>query len=266
MAAIDAGKAVSIILGARLVVVPTIASSDAATSRGAVIHDAEDDFVAVERLTWNPDVVLVDTAVIAQAPAKFLRWGIGDALSKIFEARACQAAGGRNAHGSAAPIAAMALAQACYDTLRRSAVAALQAVERGQPDLALEDVVEAALLLSGLGFESGGLSIAHTVALALASHPATRRAAHGEQVGYGLLVQLALDSEDPARLQDIWGFLGEVGLPRRLADLTLAGSVPPAIDALADLIAGGLWIRNYPATLGRAELEAAIHRAEGLSS
>ena len=260
--AIDAGKAVSIVLGARLVVAPTIASSDAATSRGAVIHDADDDFVAVDRLAFNPDVVLVDTAVIARAPARFLRWGIGDALSKVFEATACQAAGGRNAHGAAAPIAAMALAQACYDTLRRDALAALQAVDRGEPDQALENVVEAALLLSGLGFESGGLSIAHTVALALASHPATRRSAHGEQVGYGLLVQLALDPDGGGRLDDIWGFLGEVGLPRTLAELTEDGSSVPLVEALAELAANGLWVRSYPADLDKAALAAAIEGVE----
>ena len=260
--AIDAGKAVSIKLGARLVVLPTIASSDAATSRGAVIHDADDDFVAVDRLAFNPDVVLVDTAVIAQAPARFLRWGIGDALSKVFEATACQAAGGRNAHGAAAPIAALALAHACYDTLRRDAIAALDAVERGQPDQALENVVEAALLLSGLGFESGGLSVAHTVALTLASHPATRRAAHGEQVGYGLLVQLALDPQGAGRLEDIWEFLGEVGLPRTLAELTVEGSKVPLVEALSKLAAEGLWIGNYPAALDQAALAAAFDRVE----
>ncbi len=32
--------------------------------------------------------------MIAAAPARFLRWGIGDALSKVFEAGACQTAGG----------------------------------------------------------------------------------------------------------------------------------------------------------------------------
>ena len=260
--AIDAGKAVSIALGAHLVVLPTIASSDAATSRGAVIHDADDDFVAVDRLPFNPDVVLVDTAVIAQAPARFLRWGIGDALSKVFEATACQAAGGHNAHGAAAPIAAMTLAQACYDTLRRDARAALEAVDRGQPDLALENVVEAALLLSGLGFESGGLSIAHTLALALAAHPATRRAAHGEQVGYGLLVQLALDPDCADQLRDIWGFLGEVGLPRTLGELATESFEAPVINTLAELATKGLWLRNYPVDLDKAALAAAIERVE----
>ncbi len=263
--AIDAGKSVSIALGARLVVVPTIASSDAATSKGAVIHDAEDDFVAVDRLTFNPDVVLVDTEVIAAAPAEYLRWGIGDALSKRFEARACQAAGGLNAHGARAPIAALALADACYETLRRSAVVALAAVDRGTVDDHLEDVVEAALLLGGLGFESGGLSIAHTVALALAGRPSTRGAAHGQQVAYGLLVQLALDPAAERLLDDIFGFLGEVGLPRRLEALGSSGG-EGEIEALAELAAEGLWVGNYPAPVDRTALRAAILRVEGLSA
>ena len=262
--AIDAGKGVAIALKAALIVVPTIASSDAATSHAAVVHDAQDDFVEVRALPWNPDAVLVDTAVIAEAPARFLRWGIGDALSKVFEAGACQAAGGRNSHGGAAPIAALALAQACYDVLRRDAVPALAAAERHVLTPELENIVEAALLLSGLGFESGGLSIAHTVALALAAAPSTRDAAHGEQVGYGLLVQLALDPAGGGPLRDIWTFLGEVGLPRRLAALTAAGANGPDIAELSAHAARGLWAHNYPAPLTPADFQAAIETVERL--
>ena len=261
--ALDAGKSVSVTLGARLVIVPTIASSDAATSKSAVIHDADDDFAAIDRMAFNPDVVLVDTEVIAAAPAEYLRWGIGDALSKRFEARACQAASGLNAHGARAPIAAVALADACYATLRRSAPGAIAAVERGVADDHLEDTVEAALLLSGLGFESGGLSIAHTVALALAAHPSTRAAAHGQQVAYGLLVQLALDPAEAALLADIHGFLGEVGLPRRLAELGSSGG-EAEIGILAGLAAEGLWVGNYPAVVDRAALMAALATVEQL--
>ncbi len=230
-----------------------------------MVHDAQDDFVEVRPLPWNPDVVLVDTAVIAAAPARFLRWGIGDALSKVFEAGACQTAGGSNSHGGAAPIAAMALAQACYDVLRRDAIQAVAAVERHAVNPELENVVEAALLLSGLGFESGGLSIAHTIALVLAAAPATRRAAHGEQVGYGLLVQLALDPARAEDLRDIWSFLGEVGLPRRLTELTAVGVNGPDIAELSGRAAQGLWVHNYPAQLAAADFQTAIEIVEGLS-
>ncbi len=39
----------------------------------------------------NPNLVLVDTDIIANAPARLLVSGMGDALATYFEAKACQA-------------------------------------------------------------------------------------------------------------------------------------------------------------------------------
>lgn len=257
---IDAGKAVALRLGAALLVTPTIASADAATSRGAVLHEADGE-VIVERPAWNPDAVLVDTAIIAAARARFLRWGIGDAVATNFEVEACAAAGGESPNGGITTIAATAIADACYATVRRHARAALDAVETGVPDEALEAVVEAALLLSGLGFEGGGLSIAHSVAITLALTPGLDRAAHGEQVAYGLLVQLALDDRDE-RLLDLAGFCAEVGLPRTLEML----GAPTAGDAEMELLArqtmSAPWVANHPLTPGSDDLAAALRRVE----
>jgi len=257
---IDTGKAVALRLGAALLVVPTIASSDAAVSRGAVLHEADGE-VIVERPTWNPDAVLVDTAIIAAAPARFLRCGIGDALATNFEVEACSAAGGESPNGGATTIAAAAIAGACYATVRRHGRAALDAVEAGVPDEALEAVVEAALLLSGLGFEGGGLSIAHSVAITLALTPGLDRAAHGEQVAYGLLVQLALDDRDE-RLLDLTGFCAEVGLARTLEMLGAPNAGEAEIRLLARKTMSAPWVANHPLTPGYDELVDALTRVE----
>ena len=58
---------------------------------------------------------------------------------------------------------AYALARLCYETVRDWGVAALTACEAQVVTPALERVVEANILLSGLGFESGGLGAAHAL-------------------------------------------------------------------------------------------------------
>jgi len=237
---LDAGKALAGRLGAALVLVPTIASCDASTSRSAVLHEAGGEAV-VERLAWNPDAIVVDTAIIAAAPARFLRWGIGDALATSFELEACAAVGGETPNGGSATLAATALANACYATVCRFGAAAIAAVEAGVPDEAFEAVVEAALLLSGLGFEGGGLSIAHSVALALAATPGLDGAAHGEQVA---------------------GFCAQVGLPHTLAMLGAADAGEPEIRALAQATLAMPWAANHPLAPQGEALVAALARVE----
>lgn len=231
--AIDAGKGVSKRLGCPIAVVPTAASNDAPTSRLIVVYDENHAIVGVEMLASNPDVVLVDTAIIARAPRRLLAAGIGDCMSKTFEARACAAANGTNFFGGNPPLAALALADACYATVRRDGVAALAACDRNVPDAALENVVEAAVLLSGLGFESGGLSLAHSLTRGLTAHPKLAGALHGELVAYGTLVQVAHEGLAAAERADIAAFSAACGLPRRLADLGLNDPDPSDYATIA---------------------------------
>jgi glycerol dehydrogenase len=217
--ALDAGKAVARALGAAVATVPSIASNDAPTSKIFVVYDENHGLIGAEHLERNPDLVLVDTALIARAPARFLRAGIGDAIAKTFEAEAAAAAGANTMHGTPGLWTARLLAEGCYRTLRAHAAEALAAAGRGEPDAAFERVVEAAILLSGLGFENGGLSIAHAMTRGLTACPATAPALHGEHVAWGLLVQLLIERRAAAVLADLRGFYATTGLPLRLADL-----------------------------------------------
>jgi glycerol dehydrogenase len=79
--AIDTAKAVGFGAQARVAIVPTIASTDAPTSAVAVIYTSDGAFLRYLFLPRNPDLVLVDTGVIARAPVRYLVAGMGDALS-----------------------------------------------------------------------------------------------------------------------------------------------------------------------------------------
>ena len=78
---LDTAKAVAYTLKAPITVVPTIASTDAPCSALSVIYTPEGAFKRYLFLPSNPNLVLVDTQVVANAPARFLVSGMGDALA-----------------------------------------------------------------------------------------------------------------------------------------------------------------------------------------
>src|ERR671916_764374 len=137
---IDAAKAVAHPAGLPLVVVPTIASTDAPTSSLSVVYDEDGAFKEYRFFGKNPTAVVVDTAVVAQAPVRFLVAGIGDGLSTYFEADASSRTRKETMAGGAPTLAALAIARLCYDTLLEHGLAARLAVERHAVTPAVEKV------------------------------------------------------------------------------------------------------------------------------
>lgn len=251
--AIDAAKGVRISLKCPLAIVPTVASNDSPTSRLVVVYSETHSLEEVRLMESNPDLVLVDTAIIISAPERFFVSGIGDALSKKFEAVQCFATGGNNFYKALPPFLALTLGESCYQSIREHAEAALSALRRGQIDEHFERTVEATVLLSGLAFENGGLSIAHSLTRGFSATPELSRALHGEQVAYGLLVQLVLEGRDLVFLRDLQAFYRRVGLPDKLEGLGFKGGGQAALESVAGRIANVSWERapyvrflNYP--------------------
>ena len=219
---LDTARAAAADLGLPVVNCPTVASSDAPCSALSVIYSDEGVFQEYRFYRKNPDLVLVDTAVIAQASPRLLVAGMGDALATWFEARTCVAGHVKNMRGGGSTHSAAALAELCYKTLLEDGAAALRAVETQVVTPALERLVEANTLLSGLGFESSGLAAAHAVHNGLTVAPGSHHYLHGEKVAFGLLVQLVMEGAPRATVEQVLGFSAEVGLPMTLAEVGLA--------------------------------------------
>lgn len=219
---IDTAKAVGYAAKARVAIVPTIASSDAATSAVAVIYTPAGVFVRCLFLPRNPDLVLVDTQVIAEAPVRYLVAGMGDALATWFEAESCRLAYAPNQCSGLGTRAGYALARLCYDTIVEYGVAARMACQERVVTPALTHVVEANILLSGLGFESGGLAAAHSIHNGLTQLNATHAYLHGEKVAIGTLAGLFLSDQPTHVIRDVYDFCESVGLPTKLEDIGLA--------------------------------------------
>lgn len=264
--ACDAGKAVADGLRLPNVTVPTIASTDAPCSSLAVFYSEDGEFESGDVLRHNPDLVLVDSAVIAQAPTRFLVSGFGDAFATYFEARAAQRSGARTFAGGTSTLAALAIAHACVDVLLARSADAIAASEANQVNDALEDVIEANVLLSGIGFESGGIAAAHSIHNGLTAFPSTHRFLHGEKVAFGVIVQLVLDGSDDEEIGGVVDYLTSVGLPTTLADLDL-----PADDSTVRLLAANTvrpteTIHNMSRVMDQETVAAAIIAADRYGS
>ncbi len=118
---------------------------------------------------------------------------MGDALATWFEARSCSRhAAPRNECGGLSTMTGLTIARLCYDTLLQYGVAARIAAERQIVTPAVDQIVEANILLSGVGFESGGLASAHSIHNGLTALDETHAYYHGEKVAFGLLAGLQL--------------------------------------------------------------------------
>src|SRR5262245_40945384 len=128
-----------------------------------LIYTEEDVFQEYRIYGRNPDLVLVDTQVIAKSPPRLLVAGMGAALATWFQAKTSVDGNIKNMRGGASTQSALALAELCYRTLLSDGGDALSAVREKVVTPALERVVEANTLLSGLEFESSGLAAAHAI-------------------------------------------------------------------------------------------------------
>jgi glycerol dehydrogenase len=244
---LDTARAAAADLDLPVVNCPTVASSDAPCSALSVIYTDEGVFRQYRFYRKNPDLVLVDTQVIARGPPRLLVAGMGDALATWFEAKTCVAGHVKNMRGGASTRSALALADLCYRTLLEDGADALRAVKDQVVTPALERLVEANTLLSGLGFESSGLAAAHAVHNGLTAAPATHAYFHGEKVAYGLLVQLVLEGQPCSVLEQVLHFSTEVGLPVTLAEIGLTDLPPEMLrQVAARATAEGETIHNEP--------------------
>lgn len=217
----DTAKCVAWQLRLPTVVCPTIAATDAPTAGRAVLYTEEGVFLKSYQLPRNPELVLVDAEVIAKAPVRLLVSGMGDALATWFETAACLKTSSKNPAGGYTTVAGASLAEACYKTLIRYGAQAKQDAMNKECTLAVERIVEANTLLSGLGFESGGLSSAHAINKGLTHIKECEAYYHGEKVAFGTLCQLIMEEQDPELIKEVFKFCKSVGLPTTLKEIGL---------------------------------------------
>ena len=256
---LDTAKALAHFMHLPVAIAPTIASTDAPCSALSVIYTDNGEFERYLMLPKNPEMVIVDTRIVAGAPARLLAAGIGDALATWFEARACSRSGGKTMAGGQSTQAALALAELCYNTLVEEGEKAMLAAEQHVVTAALERVVEANTYLSGVGFESGGLAAAHAIHNGLTAIPDAHHFYHGEKVAFGTLTQLVLENASVEEIETVAALCHSVGLPITLAQLDIKNDIPAKMRTVAEAACvEGETIHNMPGGATPDQVYAAL--------
>lgn len=218
----DTAKNVADMLNLDLIIVPTLACACAAYSPYSVDYDDEHRFLGVPVHPRNSTALLVDAAMIAQAPSEKFVGGIGDTLAKFYESD---------------PVFAQAddltvfdklsrhSARLVRDTLLEESEPALEALRAGDYDDAhvrtlIDTIIGLAGTVAGFGGVRARESGAHTVHDGLTRIPGSAETMHGEKVAYGVMVQLVTEGkEDEARA--LLPFYDRIGLPHSFAQMNL---------------------------------------------
>ena len=244
---VDAGKAIAYRLDVPVVIVPTLASNDAPCSALSVIYTPAGVMESFESYPQSPALVIVDTGVVAEASERYLVAGMGDAMATWYEARVClENENARTPLGARPTLASCAMGEICAHTLYDLGTAAAKAVTGNTVDDALEKVVEANTLLSGLGFESGGIAAAHSIAQSYTAIAQVHdNYLHGEMVAMGVVAQLVMESNTDEATRAA-AFFAAVGLPIHLGQISLGPADTAHLDTVAGLAAEFPPIHNMP--------------------
>lgn len=264
---IDAVKAAGFLADIRWANCPTVASTDAPCSALSVIYTETGEFEEYRFFPRNPDLVLVDSQVVANAPVGLLIAGVGDALATWLEARATSRSNSKTMAGGVPTVTGTALAKLSWEVLWENAIEAVDAVKDKQVTPAVEKVIEANTLLSGLGFESGGLAAAHAIHNGLTAVPQTHGLAHGQKVNIGSVTQLVLEGAPSSDIRDFVEFTTRVGLPNTLSEVGLRADDATSLAVIAEAATvPGETIHSMPFEVSAGDVASALASIERMSA
>ena len=118
-----------------------------------------------------------------------------------------------------------------------------------------------------MGFESGGLAIAHSVHNGLTTLPETHHFLHGEKVAFGLLVQLVCEGKPTSLINEVLKFSTSVGLPVSLKQVGVTDVARARLQTVAERsCAPGETAHNEPFEVNSALLLDAIIAVDAIGS
>ena len=259
----DTAKMVAEKLSLPKIICPTSASTDAPTSALSVMYSDEGEHMGSIMLKKHAEMVLLDTDLIITAPPRLFSSGMGDALATYFESHAILDSDTLNHIGAGYKPTKLAevIGDLCYDILMEKGEFALECVKQGVLTSAVEDVIEANTLLSGLGFENTGCVTAHGIHSGLTVLPQTGKYLHGEKVAFGIVVELVLENKPIELVDKVMKFLVNVNLPVTLEQFDVEPT-DENIEAIAAKSIKSNLVLLEPFEVNMTNLVAAIKGAE----
>ncbi|PLS01002.1 iron-containing alcohol dehydrogenase family protein [Neobacillus cucumis] len=219
--ALDTVKAAAYYLNKPLVAIPTIAATCAAATPICILYSDEGEFLKIGRNSKVPELVLVDTNIILDAPVRYLIAGIGDTLAKWFETK-CSI---KKASPNAINQTAIAIAGQLYQTLIKSGTKAVSSIHEQKLTNELNDIIDAIILVSGSVSGYGGddcrTAAAHAIYSGLTIFPEIHDTYHGEIVAFGILAQLCMEGTAEEEVKALINYYQQVGLPYTLQQMAI---------------------------------------------
>jgi glycerol dehydrogenase len=209
---LDTAKSVAEICNVPVICIPTIAATCAAASALSVIYTEEGIYKQDNYLGKNPNLVLADTEIIANAPIEYFESGILDSLSKWYEGKAAF-------KGIVDPdifsLAALKLAELLNEVMEKEAANAVQAVKQRQATVAVAQITDLniylAAVIQGIGKKTNGAA-AHAIHAGLSVIPQSHAILHGYKVGYGIVTQLFMEKTGLAVIERVVKFFRQLDL------------------------------------------------------
>lgn len=214
----DIARTIAFKLNRTLIMVPTTASSDAPCTYVTLCYSEDGSHILSDYMHYKcPDMVMIDTKVIANAPTRLISAGMGDAMATWYEGRACY---NNPKLGPHITETALMLAELCKTIIKRDGMAAYEAVKVHAVTPQLESVVEANCFLSSMGGLNTGCACGHGFGDWLAGVEGGHSYMHGERVYIGLIVQMLLEKYPLDEIKELISFGRAVGLPVCVGDIT----------------------------------------------
>lgn len=238
---------------------PTIASNCAATTSVSILYNEDGTFLKPHFFIRPVMHAFIDTQIIAQAPSQYMWAGIGDTYAKYYEAL-ISSRDERLEHFTAVGVA---VSQMCRDPLLLYSAQALEDHKRGLCTYAVEQVVLAIVVTTGIAsifltkdytpdYNSG---LAHAIFYALTAYPVIEeRHLHGEVVAFGILIALLVDGQKE-EFEKIYELNKSIGLPTQLSDIEIA---PAQWEECLEVIPTMSDVAHYPYKVTRPMLENAM--------
>lgn len=223
--AIDTVKVLGYLMKLPVIAIPTIASTCAAATCISILYDDKGEYLEISRRSKAPDLILVDTQIILEAPVRYLTSGIGDTLAKWFESKASNQKAQPNAFNNGAVV----LARFVYELLLKEGKRAAESIHQRVISRELEDVIDAIIVVSGSISNYGGddcrTAAAHAVYSGLTIFPEVHEVYHGEIVAFGILTQLALEGRPDEEILEVIAYYQQVNLPKTLGEMGIDSSL-----------------------------------------
>lgn len=236
--ALDTAKGAAEKAGLAVFTFPTIAATCAATTALSVVYKEDGNFDSFYFFDRPARHCFIDTAIIAAAPDKYLRAGIGDTIGKYYECHFA-ARGDRLEHSSAL---GREISNMCYLPFPEYARQALEECRQNRAGTALEQAVLANIVSTGLVsllvIDDYNCAIAHSVYYGLVLLPGfEEKYLHGDVVAYGVLVQLAVDGQIK-EAKELKKFLTELGIPVSLSAMGVSMQREDLEEVLHETVTG----------------------------